>query len=518
MTNGLNRRDLFRSAGALAFLGGIGLGPHAALAASTTLRAAITGYNVINTLDPGKATLIPEFYVIWGVYNGLLKFDDNMKIVPDLAESYGHAEDGSLEFKLRAGVKFHDGTEMTSEDVKFSLERVMDEAFGSPNRSKVVEIERIEAVDPLTVRIYMKRPFAPLLTFLTNARTGTQIVSKKAVEAAGEEAFGRAPVGTGPFKLAGWDAGTGLKLVAHADYFEGPSSITDVEIPLISEEASGVTALKGGQIDMTSTVPPADVPTLLQDKSVTLLREPGLNTRFFSINLNKAPFDDIHFRTAVSMAFQREAMVAAVLFGEGKVASGIIPPGLGDYFSGETYPETTFDPAAAKAEMAKSKYKPDEIAVPVITWGGGFWKRMAEVFVAQVNQTLGTKFTVEVTDSNAAYARQQSGDFLCSAWGWLGMVDPDEYVGDILASKGWRNFGKYSNAEVDELASAGAAELDPSKRADIYRKAEAIAMKEVAVIPCFFSNIGNLLSANVTGFHQKPYSNFADQFHSMKKV
>lgn len=519
MTKGISRRDLFASAGALALLGGLGLSPRAALAATTTLRAAITGYSVINTLDPGKATLIPEFYVIWGLYNGLLKFDDTMQIVPDLAESYAPADDGSLEFKLRPGVKFHDGSELTAEDVKFSIERVLDESFASPNRAKVAQVDRVEIIDPLTLRIHTKRPFAPLLTFLTNARTGTQIVPKKVVEAVGAEAFARAPVGTGPYKLAGWDSGTGLKLTAHADYFGGaPKQFTDIEIPIIAEEASGVTALRGGQIDMTSTAPPADVAQLAQDKSVTVLKQAGLNTRFFSVNLRKAPFDDIHFRRAVSMAFQREAMVAAVIFGEGEVAHGIIPPGLGPYHDGTPRVPTTFDPAAAKAEMAKSKYKPDEIAVPVVTWSGGFWKRMAEVFVAQVNQVLGTKFTVEVTDSNAAYARQQSGDFLCSAWGWLGLVDPDEYVGDIFSSTGWRNFGGYSNAEVDELAAAGAAELDPTKRPEYYRKAEAIAVEEVALIPCFFSNIHNLLGAGVTGFVQKPYSNFADQFHTMGKA
>lgn len=519
MTIDLSRRDLFRGAGALAVLGGLGLSPRAALAATTTLRAAITGYSVINTLDPGKATLIPEFYVIWGLYNGLLKFDDTMKIVPDLAESYAPTDDGGLEFKLRAGVKFHDGSELTAEDVKFSIERVLDKDFASPNRNKVAEVDRVEVIDPLTLRIYTKRPFAPLLTFLTNARTGTQIVPKKVVEAVGSEAFARAPVGTGPYKLAGWDTGTGLKLVAHEGYFGGaPKQFTTIEIPIIAEEASGVTALRGGQIEMTSTAPPADVAQLANDRSVRVLKQAGLNCRFFSINHRKVPFDDIHFRRAVSMAFQREAMVAAVIFGEGEVSHGIIPPGLGAYHAGEARAVTTFNPAAAKEEMAKSKYKPDEIAVPVVTWSGGFWKRMAEVFVAQVNQVLGTKFTVEVTDSNAAYARQQSGDFLCSAWGWLGLVDPDEYVGDVFSTKGWRNFGGYVNPKVDELAAAGAAELDPEKRPGFYKEAEALAMEDVAVIPCFFSNIHNLMGTGVDGFVQKPYSNFADQFRTMTKA
>src|SRR6266446_9041234 len=147
-----------------------------------TLRAGITGYNVINTLDPGKATLIPEFYVIWAIYNALMKFDAKMNPVPDLAESYRVA-DGALEFKLRPGVRFHDGNLLAADDVKFTLERLLDEKFGSANKSKVSALERIEVPDPSTVRLVTKEPFAPLLTFLANARTGTQVLSRSAVAA-----------------------------------------------------------------------------------------------------------------------------------------------------------------------------------------------------------------------------------------------------------------------------------------------------------------------------------------------
>lgn len=512
----IGRRRLLQGAGSMAILAGFGIDPTAAAAATGRLRAAITGYNALNTLDPGKATLIPEFYVIWSLYNGLLKFDEKMQIVPDLAESYATRDDGSLEFKLRSGVKFHDGSVLTADDVKFSIERILDKSFASPNRAKVAAVEKIEVIDDLTLRIYTSKPFAPLLTFLTNARTGTQIVSRKAVEAAGPEAFGRAPVGTGPYKLASWDAGTGLKLTAHADYFGGKPAIETVEIPLISEEASGVTAILGGLADLTSTAPAADVPQLMKNPAVTVLRQPGLNVRFISLNLTKPPFDDVHFRRAVSMAFQREAMVAAVIFGEGMPLHGAIPPLLGSYFTPGPRPTTTFDPKAAKAELAKSKYKADEHAVAVITWGGGWWKRYAEIFVAQVNQVLGTRFTVEVTDANAAYARQKSGDFQAGVWGWLGMVDPDEYMGDIFHSTGWRNFGKYADPTVDARLEAARATLDPAARAKLYHEAEDLVMRDVPVIPCFCSNIHNLLRKGVEGFVQKPYSNFGDQFADMK--
>ncbi|NKW82780.1 ABC transporter substrate-binding protein [Ochrobactrum pecoris] len=255
---------------------------------------------VLNTLDPGKASLVPEFYMIWGLYNALLTFDDKMQIVPDLAESYELHENGALGFKLRSGVKFHDGSTLTAEDVKFSLERLLDKDLASPNASKVAAIETVEVIDDLNLTIHTKGPFAPLLTFLTNARTGTQILSKSAYEKLGPEGYARTPVGTGPYKLATWDAGTGLKLEAFEDYFEGAPAIKTVHVPLIVEEPSGVTALLGGQIDMTSTVPTSDVPQLMNNSDVEVLRQPGLNVRFISLNLKKPPFDDVHFRRAVS--------------------------------------------------------------------------------------------------------------------------------------------------------------------------------------------------------------------------
>lgn len=513
----IERRTLFKGIGAMAALGAIGGHANLAFAQAAPLRAAITGYSVINTLDPGKASLIPEFYVIWSLYNGLLAFDEKMNIVPDLAESYKTLADGAIEFKLRSGVKFHDGSELTSDDVKFSIERVLDEAFASPNRAKVAAVSRIEAVDPLTVRIYTKQPFAPLLTFLTNSRTGTQIVPRKAVEAMGAEAFARKPIGTGPYKLQSWTPGTGLKLAAHKDYFGGAPVIETVDVPLIAEESSGVTALLGNQVDLTSTAPAADVPQLSANSAIKVLKQPGLNMRFMSLNLKKAPFDDPHFRRAISMAFQREAMVSAVIFGEGATSHGIFPPLLGDYYTNTRRPLTVYNPEAARAELAKSRYKIADHPIAVVTWGGSWWKRFAEIFVAQVNQTLGAKFTVEVTDANAAYARQKSGDFSCAVWGWLGLVDPDEYLNDICHSKGWRNFGGYSNPEADALIEAGAREMDHAKRVAIYHKAENLIMEDMPLIPCFTSNIHNLMHSGISGFVQKPYSNFGDQFINVRK-
>ncbi|MCC6470106.1 MAG: ABC transporter substrate-binding protein [Alphaproteobacteria bacterium] len=515
---GINRRTVLATGAGMAAAGAAAPWlARPAQAAAGTLRAGITGYNVINTLDPGKHSLIPEAYVVWALFNGLVKFNGKMEVVPDLAESFTAAGGNTLQFKLRKGVKFHDGSEFTADDVKFTIERLLDEKFASANKGKVSEVQNVKIVDPHTVEIVTKQPFAPLLAFLTNTRTGTQIVPRKAVTAMGNDAFGKAPIGTGAYKLKSWKANESLILEAHDGYFvAGQPSMATVEIPLIAEESSGVTALKGGQIDLTSTAPFADIPTLEQDKTLKVLKQPGMNCRFVSMNLRKPPFDDVNFRRAVSLAFDRNAMVKVVLFGEGVASHGLIPPSLAWAYEAKAREMSTFNPERAKAELAKSKYAKEKISVPILTWGSSWWKRIVEVWALQVNQVLGTNFTVEVNEANTVYQRQRSGDFNGSVWGWLGPVDPDEYVGEILHTKGWRNFYGYSNPKMDELAEKARAELDLAKRGALYKQAEDIAIDEAAVLPCFCSNIHNLMTTKVQGFTQLPYSNFGDQFAFIK--
>lgn len=509
----LNRRTLLAGAASTAGLGFYGGFSPSMAQGAKTLRAGITGYNVINTLDPGKASLIPEFYVLWGIFNGLVKFDAKMNVVPDLAESFKVSDDGSLEVKLRAGVKFQDGSNCTTDDVKFTLERLLDEKFASPNRSKVSAIDKIEIIDPLTIRLSTKEAFAPLLTFLANARTGTQILPRAAVMAAQGDDFGKKPIGTGAYMLKEWRPGEKLTLSAFDGYFGGKPKIGTVELPLIAEESSGVTALLGGQIDLTSTAPFADIATLSSNAQVRVQKQPGLNTRFIQINTRKAPFDDPAFRRAVSMAFDREALVKAVLFGEGAALSGLIPPSL-EYAHGGKRALCSFDPARAKAELAKSRY-PNGAEGVILTWAQSWWKRSAEVFVAMVNQTLGIKLTLEVTDANAVFTRIKAGDYQASIWGWLGFIDADEYTYDIIHTKGWRNFGGYSNPKVDALLEQGRREINRDKRGAIYKEAEVTMLEDMPVIPLFCNNVHNLSTPKVQGFQQLPYSNYGDQFGAM---
>ena len=262
---------------------------HAQAPEGKTLRAALTGYTTINTLDPGKAAVNPEFYVIWGMFNTLVKFDASMKVVGDLAESWSNPEPTIWEFKLKPGVKFHDGSELTSEDVVFTFSRIADEKFGSPVRQKMAAITGVTATDPQTVRIQTAQPFAPLLTYLTNTRTSTQIVCKKAVLAMGDAQYAQKPIGTGPWKLAEWRPNEKLNFTAHTDYFEpGLPRSPSLDVMLIKDDASADNALLAGGLDFVNAVPYGDTERMKRVAAVDFSSMPGLNCRFVHLNIQRA--------------------------------------------------------------------------------------------------------------------------------------------------------------------------------------------------------------------------------------
>ena len=499
----------FASGGLLGFA-------HAAAPEGKTLRAALTGFSVMNTFDPGKAAVNPEFYVIWGMFNTLVKFDADMKVVGDLAESWTNPDPTTWVFKLRTGVKFHDGSEMTAEDVVFTFQRIADEKFGSPVRKKMAVVTAVTAVDPYTVQIKTATPFAPLLTALTNTRTSTQIVCKKAVLAMGDAQYGHTPVGTGPWKLTEWRPNEKLRFVAHTDYFEaGLPRCAALEVPLIKDDASAINALAAGGLEFVNAVPYAESERLQHMPGISFSSMPGLNVRFAALNIQKPPFDDVHFRRAVSLSINREAFVQAVVFGQALPSQGYVPKPIGWAFDTEPHEFGRFDPVKAKAELAKSKYGPGTEAV-ITGFPDAWWKRMIEVFVDMANTSLGVKFRVELQDAGTAYKRWTQNDGQAWSMGWIALCDPDEYLYDCYHSTGWRNFSKDNNPEVDKLLDQARQELDRvNKGGPLDKQAERLIVADCPNVPLFNTFSSTALLAKVKGFEHTPYDGFGAQLAAM---
>ena len=454
----INRRQVL--AGLAAAGGGLARFAHAEAPDGKTLHAALTGFSIVNTLDPGKAAVNPEFYVIWGVFNTLVKFDADMKIVGDLASSWHNPDPKVWIFNLRKGVKFHDGSEMTADDVVFTFQRIADEKFGSPVRKKMANITEVVALDPYTVRMTTDAPFAPLLTALTNTRTSTQIVCKKAVLAMGNEQYGRTPVGTGPWKLREWRPNERLIFAAHTEYFEpGLPRSGALEVPLIKDDASAINALAAGGLEFVNAVPYGESDRIQHMPGVSFSSIPGLNVRFAALNIQKPPFDDVHFRRAVSLSINREAFVQAAVFGQALPSQGYVPKAIGWAYDETPHEFAQYNPARAKEELSKSKYGPGTEAT-ITGFPDAWWKRMIEVFADMTNSVLGVNIKVELQDSRTAYSRWTQNDGQAWTMGWIALCDPDEYLFDCFHSTGWRNFTKYNNPAVDKLLEQARQELD----------------------------------------------------------
>ncbi|MEW6264482.1 MAG: ABC transporter substrate-binding protein [Thermodesulfobacteriota bacterium] len=514
---GMTRREFMKLSGAaMGAIGASNLFPSGSLLAAQAkpgghFKPASVGYPVIRTLDPALASLICEDQTVWAIFNGLVRFDMDMNIVPDLAQSWTMPNETTYRFKLQPGIRFHDGGECTAEDVVFSLDRVRNPATGSPHKDKLKEVDQIRAVDKGTVEIITKQPFAPMLSYLCNARTGTQIVRRQAVEKLGAD-FGKNPVGTGPFKLVEWKPGEKVEFVKHDKYFmKGLPYVDRMTEVLIAEESTATNALLSKDVDFLSSVLFSDVKTLEATKGIKVVSQSGLNIRFTMMNCKAKPFDDPYVRQAFAHTVDKKQLLDAVLYGQGTVAEGIIPPAI-KWAAHPNLKEQSFNPEMAKQLLKKSKYSKADLAFSILTFGTGWWKRWAEIVAAQTSEILSINVKPEVLDGGTVATRLQKGDFQSGVWGWRGLVEADEYAYENFHSKGSKNYSHYSNTKVDELLEKARVSTDKGKRAGYYHEAEEIIAKEAPYIFCFNQMEYNAYLESVKDFVQLPFNAFGQQF------
>lgn len=230
------------------------------------------------TLDPQGGWDGNSLYVMRQLYNGLVKLNDKMEIVGDLAESWESTSDTSVTFKLKHGVKFHNGDEMKASDVVYSIERAQKSA---KVKSFTANIASVTADDDYTVTIKTNIPYAPLMSNLCH--TANSIVSKKAAEAAGDK-FSASPVGTGPFKFVKWDSGDKIVLEKNANYFAGTVKPTSITFKLMSEGSARTIALETGEVDLNLNVAASDAKRISSEDGIKLITSMSPKIEYVSMN------------------------------------------------------------------------------------------------------------------------------------------------------------------------------------------------------------------------------------------
>ncbi|MBL0405809.1 ABC transporter substrate-binding protein [Microvirga aerilata] len=438
-------------------------------------------------LDPHLITAFPSFMVVNGnIYEGLTAIDKDLKTVPSLAESWSISQDGkTYTFKLRSGVKFHDGSDMNAEDVVSSIKRLQSKDIASPLASRLSAVESASAVDPQTVELKLKEPSAALLSSLA-----TIAIVPSAMEA-NKDALQKTPVGTGPFKFQEWQPNGFILLTKNEAYWEkGLPKLSGLKFNIVPESATRQVGLSNGQYAM---LPNIDAATALQLKgkpNVKLAETMDLAYTLIGMNVSKPPFDNPKVREAVNYAINRQEIVDAALFGAG-VPGGPLSPALKSWaLDVKQFACYTHDPAKAQA-LLKEAGVSTPVAVSMKVLPRQDIKDIAQVVQEQLNKA---GFKVELVNQEQGQFIQdwRNSNFDMFASLNAGQPDPDEYFYRTFRTGGSTNVFKYSDPEVDGLLDQARTLQDQAARKAAYDK---VQQKLACSGPAAHLTYGTLFSA-----------------------
>jgi len=470
----------------------------------------------IDTLDAHNTTFITACAIHNNIYNGLLKITSTdgkgVDFKPDLAREWEVQGDRVHVFRLHKGVTFHNGDPCTAADIKWNLERVKDKAQAPIHAWKLALLESIETPDPLTVKLSFAKPYPFMRVALTGStgRAGT-ILSPRAVKEKGK-AYGRSPVGTGPFKFVEWKESDHILLERFPNYWEKDAAggalpyLDRVMLKFIIEPSTLVAALKTGEVDGINNVANQFVADLRKDPKLTVSTAVGGNWRCLHMNIAKGPFADKNLRRAVAFAIDRQEILSRVEFGEGIVAHGPISPPMGEFYdaafeSGKN--GQYYDLEQAKALMKQSKF-PNGTEVMLLSGNADTAPRLAEVVQAQLAK-IGIKVNIELADAptfRRRWLQERQWDLVQVQWD--ADLDPDETLYPELHSGEAWNAGKWANADFDKMVEGARSENDFKKRKKFYEEAVRLIVEDAPVAVMLHLNEKKVFHKHVKGFQMIP--------------
>jgi peptide/nickel transport system substrate-binding protein len=458
-----------------------------------TLRAAFQ--NEWAGLDPHTVSSYSSYQILNNVLEGLTFYDDNLNLVPWLAESWEQSEDGlTWTFKLREGVMFHNGREMTAEDVKWSFERLIDPETGGGNAARVGPPETvIEVIDDYTVAITHPEPFG-IFPQSIGFDKSTGIVAKESLN---EDGIIVQPIGTGPFKIAEVEGTTRILLEKNEDYWqEGLPYLDAVEITPIADNTVRETALRSGDVDWILRVAPQNVESLQADPNVVVSTAPQLSYDYMGINLTREPFNDVRVRQALALALDREQIAEAGNFGLAETIQGPTGPGSPWYFDYAPYDR---DVEKAKELLAEAGY-PDGFEMELLPTVEYEETVQAAQVIQQQLAEIG--ITASINAPQWSEWLELEGNFKYDAYicNWNGLIDADQYYFLQHKSDQVFNFTGYNNPEFDELVTEARSISDFDQRYQIYEDLNKILVDDAPYIYMYNKVEARAYNPKVKGF------------------
>ncbi|HEU5192236.1 MAG TPA: ABC transporter substrate-binding protein [Methylomirabilota bacterium] len=412
-------------------------------------------------LDPTMNLSSLRSQVGVSVFDSLVGRDADGKIVGELAESWRALDDRTWQLKLRRGVTFHNGEPFNAEGVRFTFQRVLNPEQKSPNRATVSEVERVDVVDDLTVNLVLRAPYAPFLARLIDF----PMVPPKYTAEKGNQGLALRPVGTGPFRFVELVKDDHMIVEAFDKHWRGQPRIKRIVFKPIPEPFTRAAALRNGEVDLITTVPPTLVGELDKVAGVRVQRVPSTWQIYLGLNAFKKPLSDVRVRQALNYATDVDAIIKNVMDGNGRRLEGPFTPNVFGFDpSVKGYAP---DPARARRLLAEAGY-PDGVEVTLDAPAGRYQgdKEIAEALGGQW-QKAGFRPKVQVAEWGAYFkkylGKQMQDAYLLGLGG--PMQDADELY-NLVSSKGRGLY--YKNERVDELFDQGRATTDPTRRRKVY--------------------------------------------------
>ncbi len=478
------------------------------------------------TLDPACASDASSAEYIVEIFSGLVSFDQDLRVIPDIAEKWDVSADGKVyTFHLRKNVLFHDASRrVTADDFKFSMERALnpatqstvgevylDDIVGSDDfiKGRAQDVSGIKVVDQDTLEIAIKAANSVFLEKLTYPTAF--VVDRREVQ--DSTCFEGAqwtlnPNGTGPFKMGKWELGQRIELAPNQDYYLDPKPSLS-KVTYILSGGSALTMYENNEIDLTG-VGINDIESIRDPNNPLnkeLVESASLDVFYIGFNTTKPPFDNPKVRQALSMAIDKNLLANEVMAGVVDPAQGVLPPGIPGY--NDKLNGIEFNPDEARKLLDEAGGQQVLKDVVLLTPGRG--ASPGDVLQAIVamwteNLQLDSDIPVELEDFGLFLRDLDQSNFAMFSLGWIAdYPDPQNFLDIKLRSDSANNETKYSNSKVDDLLKQAMNEQDETKRESLYQQAEQLVVDDAPWIPLYHGKANVLVKPYVKGYKTPPF-------------
>lgn len=462
-------------------------------------------------LDPRLATDAVSTKICRLIYSPVLSTNDQLQPLPHLAAAVENPDEKTYLITLRQGVKFHDGVELTAEDVAYTYRSILDPALASPYRSALEMVQAIEVLDRYRLRLTLKAPFSPFPISLTQGIVPKHLAEKKGAD------LSRQPLGSGPFRFDSRGGEDRLRLSRFDGYFKGPAQAPSLLFKAVAEDTVRIFEVQSGNAHLLQNdFPPSLLPRLQGQPSLAIASSPGVNYAYIGFNLRDPLLRKKEVRQAIAYAIDRQSIIRHKLFGTVTPASGLLSPAFAVY-----NPKVRLYPF----DLARARKLLDQAGFP----GGGAKPRFALEYKTSTNplrleiakvvaedlKKVGIEVRLRSLEWGVFYDDIKKGNFQMYSLAWTGTTTADQYFYALHSSMippAGQNRGHYQNPRFDRLLEEGRATLDLSRQKQIYGEIQKIAAEELPYVSLWWENNTVIASKRLQGYRPVPTADYIHLF------